>query len=90
MTISSKTVVERGGYMLSYELGAAEIINPVIEQYEKHFKTIFPLYDYLDETQSEMYDVSLIGSKKLAEFINQRIASDEPVALPEGYEQRQY
>jgi len=76
--------------MFSAEDGAMGIINPAVEKYEEHFKRIFPLYEYIYLTKSKKYDFSIDGAKKLVDLIEKCVAVNEPVPIPEGYEDRVY
>lgn len=76
--------------MLFVEDGAALIMNAAIQRYEDNFKVDFPLYEHLDITRSDGYDVSISGAKNLAIFIETRIKNNDPVEIPEGYADRLY
>ena len=76
--------------MLYVEDGAAQIMNAAIQKYEDKFKDDFPLYEHLDITSGDGYDVSISGANSLAEFIETRIKNNNPVEIPEGYEDRVY
>lgn len=76
--------------MFSFEEGAGKIIDRAVSKYERHFDAIFPIHEYSEVTANEDYDFSLDGSKKLADFIDQRIKGNNPVPIPEGYEDRVY
>lgn len=76
--------------MFSFEERVSDIIDPAVDRYESHFKTEFPLYEFKEMTKSKDYDFSIEGSKKLAEFIEERIKLNKPVEIPEGYEERLY
>lgn len=76
--------------MLFVEDGAALIMNAAIQRYEDNFKVDFPLYEHLDITRSDGYDVSISGAKNLATFIETRIKNNDPVEIPEGYADRLY
>lgn len=76
--------------MLYVEDGAAQIMNAAIQKYEDKFNVDFPLYEHLDITSSDEYDVSISGANSLAEFIETRIKNNDPVEIPEGYEDRVY
>lgn len=76
--------------MLFVEDGAAQIMDAAIQEYEDKFETIFPLYEHLDLTRSDGYDVSISGAKNLSAFIETRIKNNDPVEIPEGYEDRVY
>lgn len=76
--------------MLSVEDGAALIMNATIQKYEDKFEVDFPLYEHLDLTRGDGYDVSISGAKSLAAFIETRIKNNDPVEIPEGYEDRMY
>ncbi|MFL2071169.1 hypothetical protein ACEN4P_01475 [Marinilactibacillus psychrotolerans] len=76
--------------MFSAEENAMEIINPSVDKYEKHFKEIFPLYEYINITENKDYDFSVSGAKKLNTFIENRIETNDPVKIPKGYEDRVY
>ncbi|KRN82890.1 hypothetical protein IV87_GL001844 [Pediococcus ethanolidurans] len=72
------------------EDGAALIMNAAIQRYEDKFEVDFPLYEHLDLTSGDGYDVSAAGAKRLSTFIDGRIEADAPVEIPEGYEDRLY
>lgn len=76
--------------MFSAEDGAMKIIEPAIEKYESYFEQTFPIYEYIGITQSGGWDFSVEGGKKLASFIDERIAKEKPVSIPDGYEDRDY
>ncbi|MCO5404442.1 hypothetical protein [Enterococcus faecalis] len=76
--------------MFSAEDGAMALIEPAVEKYESHFGKTFPLYEYIDMTQSEGWDFSVEGGKKLTAFIEERIKNDDPVEIPADYEDRTY
>jgi hypothetical protein len=76
--------------MMFVEDGAGEIFDKALEKYEKHFGKIFPHYEYHDITSTDGYTVSIKGAKRLAEFIDKRIKDNDPVEIPEGYEDRLY
>lgn len=76
--------------MLFVEDGAALIMDAAIQRYEDNFKVDFPLYEHLDITRSNGYDVSIAGAKRLSTFIDGRIEADAPVEIPEGYADRLY
>ena len=76
--------------MFNWEKDAETIIDIAMDKYEEHFKESFPLYEYLELTQNDEYDFSLRGSKRLSDFIDDRIRDNKPVAIPEGYEERLY
>lgn len=76
--------------MLFVEDGAALIMNAAIQRYEDNFKVDFPLYEHLDITRSNGYDVSISGANNLAVFIETRIKNNDPVEIPEGYADRLY
>lgn len=76
--------------MLYVEDGAAQIMNAAIQKYEDKFNADFPLYEHLDITSGNEYDVSISGANNLAEFIETRIKNNDPVEIPEGYEDRVY
>ena len=76
--------------MFTVEEGAWELVEEAINEYEEHFDSIFPIYEYLDMASNKEYDVSVEGSKKLINFITGRIVEDNPVDIPLGYEDRTY
>ena len=76
--------------MLCVEDGAALIMNAAIQNYEDNFKADFPLYEHLDLTRGGGYDVSISGAKSLAAFIETRIKNNDPVEIPDEYENRVY
>lgn len=76
--------------MFSAEDGAMAIIEPAVEKYETHFSKTFPLYDYIEMTKSDEWDFSVKGGKKLVGFIEERIKNDNPVEVPDDYEDRTY
>lgn len=78
--------------MFSFEDGAGDIIDAAVDRYENYFGEIFPLHEdeYASKTEGNGYDFSLSGSKKLADFIDQRIKENKPVLVPNGYENRDY
>ncbi|HIB1875260.1 TPA: hypothetical protein ACWWCX_002694 [Enterococcus faecium] len=76
--------------MFTREDGAGDIINDALEKYEKHFNVEFPLYEYISMTESDRYDFSVDGAKRLSKFIDERIATNTPVKIPEGYNERIY
>lgn len=76
--------------MFSAEDNAMEIIDTSVDKYEKHFEKIFPLYEYIDITKNKDYDFSVSGAKRLNKFIKNQIKTNEPVIIPEGYEDRVY
>lgn len=76
--------------MFTFEEGVNDTINIAVDKYEKHFSKEFPVYEYLSMTKSKDYDFSVKGSKRLADFIDKRIKANNPVEIPEGYEERLY
>ena len=76
--------------MFSFEEGSGEVIDRAVSKYENHFDAIFPIHEYSEMTANKDYDFSLSGSKKLADFIDQRISENSPVSVPGGYENRVY
>lgn len=76
--------------MFSAEEGAWEIIEKSKAKYEKHFEQEFPVYEYLDMTKSEDADFSVDGAKRLSRFIDESISKNEPVPIPDDYENRLY
>jgi hypothetical protein len=72
------------------EDGAAQIMDAAIYKYEDEFEIDFPLYEYLDITRGDGYDISISGAKSLAAFIETRIKNNDPVEIPQGYEDRVY
>ncbi|MFZ2381194.1 hypothetical protein [Leuconostoc falkenbergense] len=76
--------------MLFVEDGAALIMNAAIQKYEDNFNVDFPLYEHLDITRGDGYDVSISGAKSLATLIETCIKNNDPVEIPEGYEDRMY
>lgn len=76
--------------MLTAEECAWQIISKAIENYESHFCKIFPIYEYISITAGGGYDLSISGGKKLESFIEKRIKANQPVVVPEGYENRIY
>ena len=76
--------------MVFVEDGAALIMNAAIQKYEDNFNVDFPLYEHLDITRGDGYDVSISGAKSLATLIETCIKNNDPVEIPEGYEDRMY
>lgn len=76
--------------MFSAEDGAMEIIEQAIEKYELHFGKVFPLYEYTEMTRSDDNDFSVVGGEMLSKFIDTCIKNEDPVNVPEGYEERLY
>lgn len=76
--------------MLFVEDGAAPIMDAAIQKYEDNFNVDFPLYEHLDLTRGDGYDVSISGANSLAAFIETCIKNNDPVEIPEGYEERDY
>lgn len=76
--------------MFSAEEGAMGIIDTVVEKYEEHFEQEFPLYEFTRLTSEGEYDFSKAGAKRLEKFIEGRIKDNNPVKIPEGYEDRKY
>lgn len=76
--------------MLFVEDGAALIMDAAIQKYEDNFKVDFPLYEHLDLTRGGGYDISISGANRLAAFIETHIKNNDPVEIPEGYEDRMY
>ena len=76
--------------MLFVEDGAAQIIDAAIQNYADKFETDFPLYEHLNLTRGDGYDVSISGAKSLAKFIGTCIKNNDPVEIPDGYEERLY
>lgn len=76
--------------MLFVEDGAALIMDAAIQKYEDNFKVSFPLYEHLNITRGDGYDVSISGANSLAAFIETCIKNNDPVEIPEGYEDRVY
>jgi len=76
--------------MLFVEDGAAQIMDAAIQKYEDKFETIFPLYEHLNLTRGGKYDVSISGAKSLVTFIEKCIKNNDPVEIPDGYEERLY
>ncbi|WP_312540921.1 hypothetical protein [Enterococcus sp.] len=76
--------------MFTSEDGAYPLISAAVDKYEAHFDSIFPLYEYINITSENGYDFSVKGATKFEIFIAERIESNEPVEIPEGYEERLY
>ncbi|WP_332238890.1 hypothetical protein [Sporolactobacillus sp. KGMB 08714] len=76
--------------MFHSEDGAWEIIDKAVEKYENHFNNIFPIYEYVKMTSGNGYDFSVLGAKRLSDFIDNQIKQDKPVAVPDDYEDRLY
>ena len=76
--------------MLFVEDGAALIMANAMQKYEDIFNVDFPLYEHLDLTRGDGYDVSISGANNLATFIEKCIKNNDPVEIPEGYEDRVY
>lgn len=76
--------------MLSYEEGAAAIVEAATGRYAEYFGRDFPFYEYVEMTAADGFDVSLKGAQKLAAFIDQRITDDDPVPIPDDYDKRIY
>lgn len=76
--------------MFTSEKGAFPIINAAVDDYENHFGKDFPLYEYIHITKNNQYDFSIKGAERLRNFIDGCIASDNPVAIPEDYNDRLY
>lgn len=76
--------------MLHFEMGADVILDPALNAYEEHFGDTFPFYEYIDLTRNDKYDVSVEGSKRLAELIETHINQNQPVIKPDGYDDRVY
>lgn len=76
--------------MLFVEDGAALIMDAAIQKYEDNFNVDFPLYEHLDITRGDGYDVSISGANSLATFIETRIKNNNPVEIPDEYEDRVY
>ena len=76
--------------MFSMEDGALDIINQSLNEYEKKFDAEFPLYEYIDITKGNGFDFSVEGTERLKGFINERIETNKPVDVPEGYFDRLY
>ena len=76
--------------MFTFEDGAGEMIDKVVEKYEIHFELTFPLYEFIRTTSSDDYDFSIAGAKRLEKFIDGRIKDNKPVKVPDGYEDRKY
>lgn len=72
--------------MLYWEDGSMAIVDQATEKYEAHFDEQFPLMEYIDITREGDYDVSISGAKRLSEMIEDRILTNKPVAVPEGYQ----
>ena len=76
--------------MFTFESGAGELIDAVVEKYENHFGRTFPLYEFIRTTSSDDYDFSIAGAKRLEKFIDGRIKDNKPVKIPDGYEEWKY
>lgn len=76
--------------MFTFEDGAGEMIDKVVEKYEIHFELTFPLYEFIRTTSSDDYDFSIAGAKRLEKLIDGRIKENKPVKIPDGYEERKY
>lgn len=76
--------------MFTSEDGAYTLISRAVDKYEAHFGSVFPLYEYINITSGNGYDFSIEGAIKFEEFIVNRIKSNQPVEIPEGYEERLY
>ncbi|MDB1690576.1 hypothetical protein PMV44_01785 [Enterococcus casseliflavus] len=76
--------------MFTSEDGAYPMISRAVDKYEAHFDSVFPLYEYISITAGNGYDFSIKGAIKFEAFIDDRIKSNEPVEIPEGYEERLY
>lgn len=76
--------------MLHVEDGAWPILEAATDRYEQHFGQEFPTYEHTDVTKSKNYDVSVAGAKRLANLIDEHIADNDPVPIPDGYSDRLY
>lgn len=76
--------------MFRAEDGAWEIIEKGVGKYKNHFDSIFPVYEYTNMTSGNGYDFSVDGAERLSNFIDDRIKQNNPVAVPDGYEDRLY
>ncbi|MCV3315844.1 hypothetical protein NVV78_07805 [Pediococcus ethanolidurans] len=76
--------------LFSAEDGASKILNEALDRYEQHFKEGFPIYEYINITSNDDYDISISGVKKLADFISKRIEINLPVEVPKDYWERMY
>lgn len=76
--------------MFTFEDGSGVMIDNAVEKYESHFGLTFPLYEFIRTTSNDDYDFSVAGAKRLEKFIEGRIKDNNPVKIPEGYEDRKY
>ena len=76
--------------MLVVEPGAWDVLDPAFDAYESHFKQSFPLYEHLDKTADEGFEISVKGAKRLADFIADHIKRNAPVPIPTDYDSRIY
>lgn len=76
--------------MIHVEEGAAKLLDPALDAYEQYFKQSFPLYEHLDKSRDNGFDISLAGARRLATFIANCIEANSPVAMPADYELRIY
>lgn len=73
--------------MLFIEDGAKDVFSKALESYSERFGEGFPYFEYIHITQSDEYDVSIEGAKRLKQFID---GLKKPVKTPKEYEERVY
>lgn len=66
------------------DMEAMKKINSKIEEYEKHFKEDFPMFEYIDSPVTEK------SYKKIKDIIDKAIRSNKAVYTPKDYYNRTY
>ncbi|GAB2028127.1 hypothetical protein [Lactovum odontotermitis] len=61
-----------------------------LANYESKFEQEFPTFEYLELSSGNGYDFSIAGYQRLADFMNECAAKNEPVLISEGYFDRVY
>jgi len=90
MTSLKNVAKKESDDMLHFEIGASEVLNPVLDAYTEQFGDDFPLYEYLNVTRNDEYDISVTGAKRLVDLIKQSISQNRPVPKPDDYDDRVY
>lgn len=76
--------------MLFIEEGVQKSLNEIEEIYKKKFKRDLPIYEYLDITSGNGYDISKKGVEKLRTIIEKQIKRGKTPELPKDYHDRLY
>ena len=76
--------------MLFVEEGIQKPLDEIEEMYRKKFEKDLPIYEYLDITAGDGYDISMAGVTRLRAVIEKQIRQGKTPELPKDYHDRLY